>query len=455
MPLQTDITLAVAGCKYITTVDATSFFHQFRVKREDRHKLSVILHQGREQYNVALMGFKNAPAYAQRQIDTILREAGCKEFAKAYIDDIVVFSKTSEEHLQHLRRIFETMSQRQLTLAGAKSYIGFPLIALLGQHVDGLGLATAEDKIAAISALAFPITLRELEIYLGMTGWLRHFIPYYAQLAEPLQIQKTTSLKKAPTAGHARKHFAATSHIEPTAELLDAFNAMQKEFANRRMLVHYQRQRPLYVFIDASKQRGFGVFVAHLTGDAVTASPPRTKVEPILFLSKTLTPAERRYWPTELEVACLVWTVKRIRWMIEASEHTVTVLTDHAATMAIVKQTGLSSSSVDKLNNRLTRASQYLAQFHNLNVVYVPGREHIVPDALSRLTASDSNRVNQEGNVLEDLVMSNLTETLCFTTTILEIQPQFKAQLQTAYDDDKHFSRLKALATNTPGQTSF
>jgi len=130
--------------------------------------------------------------------------------------------------------------------------------------------------------------------------------------------------------------------------------------------------------------------------------------------------------------------------MIEASEHSVTVLTDHAATTAIVKQTSLSSSSIDKLNNRLTRASQYLAQFHNLNVVYIPGKEHVVPDALSRLTATDSNRVKQDSDVLEDLVMSNSIE-LCHTTTILEIQPEFKKQLQTAYSTDKHFSRIHAL----------
>jgi len=140
--------------------------------------------------------------------------------------------------------------------------------------------------------------------------------------------------------------------------------------------------------------------------------------------------------------------------MIEASEHSVTVLTDHAATIAIVKQTSLSSSSIDKLNNRLTRASQYLAQFHNLNVVYIPGKEHVVPDALSRLTATDSNRVKQDSDVLEDLVMSNSIE-LCHTTTILEIQPEFKKQLQTAYSTDKHFSRIHALATQSPEETSF
>jgi len=69
---------------------------------------------------------------------------------------------------------------------------------------------SAEHKIAAISSTTFPVNLlRELETYLGMTGWLRHFIPYYAQLTETLQVQKSASLEKGPTVGHARKHVVA------------------------------------------------------------------------------------------------------------------------------------------------------------------------------------------------------------------------------------------------------
>ena len=115
------------------------------------------------------------------------------------------------------------------------------------------------------------------------------------------------------------------------------------------------------MYIDASKQRGFGVYIAHIKGDAITTKPPSTSIEPIIFLSKTLSGAERGYWPTELEVACLVWALRHIRWMVQASEHNIMILTDHAATPAIAKQTSLSSSSVDKLNIRLVRALQYLS----------------------------------------------------------------------------------------------
>ena len=365
------------GKKFLGVADMSSFFHQFRVKQEDRDKLSVVSHRGHEQYNVAIMGFKNSPPYAQRQIDKLLRDTGCNRFAKAYMDDIFFFGDDLQNFCNNINTLFTALDSRNLTVAGSKVFLGFPSLTLLGQHVNGLGLSTADDKIAALKALKFPDTVKDLETYLGMTGWLRQYIPFYAAIAEPLQKAKTEALKKAPAGGHSRLHFTSNARIEPTPELLDAFNDLQRAFATPKMLVHFDRERPLYILIDASKKRGFGACICHISDDKVVDNPVRTKTQPIMFLSKTLSPPERRYWPTELEVACLVWTTKRVRWMVEACEKPVTVLTDHSATIGIVRQTSLTSSSVDKLNNRLTRASQYLSQFGKLRLVYVPGREHI------------------------------------------------------------------------------
>lgn len=78
--------------------------------------------------------------------------------------------------------------------------------------------------------------------------------------------------------------------------------------------------------------------------------PAATSVEPIVFLSQWLSSAESRYWLTELEVACLVWTVKKIRHMIEASDHPTIVYTDHATSLAIAGLTTLTTNSTDKLN---------------------------------------------------------------------------------------------------------
>lgn len=445
MPLQSDVTSAVAGCPYISVMDMVSFFYQWPVARKDRHKLTVVSHRGQEHFNVAPMGFKNSPPFVQRQVDKIIREKKLGEFCKAYIDDIVSYSKSLDDHLAHLRRLFTVFQDMNLTMSPEKTFLGFPSIQLLGQHVDGMGLSTSAEKLAAIASLEFPRSAKDLEHYLGLTGWLRSYIAYYAQLAEPLQNCKTMIFRKAPAGTHARKSYAATVLVEATSDMRKAFQALQAAFAKPSMLHHFDRTRVLYIHVDGSKQRGFGVMIAHLEGDAVTDNPSRAKTQPILFLSKTLSPAERHYWPTELEVACLVWTMKRIRWMVEACEKPVVALTDHAGTTSIATQTSLNSSSTDKLNNRLTRASQYLSQFRNLKVLYKPGREHVVPDALSRLPAPGTS----DTNVLDDLL------DVMPTTTEVHLDDKFKAQLITAYEEDKHMSRIKSIAAKDPEATNF
>lgn len=459
IPLQSDIIQKVAGAKLISVVNCASFFYQFPIAKKDRYKLTVISHRGQEQYNVAVIGYKNAPAYAQRQIDSMLRGANCSHFSTAFIDDIVSWEKKLDAHLRDLDTLFSSLDQRSLTLSGEKAFLGFPSVTLLGQHVDGLGVSTSEEKLAAINALTFPKTVGDLEIYLGLTGWLRHYIEYFAQRAEPLQRHKTERLKDAPKSGHARKHYTSTARIEPTPDLMESFRAVQDAFVKPTMLVHFDKSRRLYILPDASKARGFGVVVCHLKGNPVmTTTPPRNIVEPILFLSKTLTPTEQRYWPTELEVACVVWTMKTIRWMIETSTHEVTIMTDHASTAGIMRQTALTSSATDKLNIRLTRASLYVSQFKNLKICYVPGREHTVPDALSRLPAYRGHEKAYGEDVLDDLVMAFLLETVSdsyVVTTTLDISADFRKALRHGYGTDQFMADAGEIARNQPDSESF
>ena len=131
------------------------------------------------------MGFCNSPASVQRRIDNILRDH--RNFARAYLDDIVVFSMTLQYHVDHLNSVLSTLSVKKIKLSGKKTFLGYPSIKLLGQRVDALGLATAEEKIKAITQLEFPRNLKALETYLGMTGYLRQYIPFYAQIVKPLQ----------------------------------------------------------------------------------------------------------------------------------------------------------------------------------------------------------------------------------------------------------------------------
>ena len=309
MPLQSDIIAAVRGSTFISTVDCASFFYQWRVKTEHRHRLAVISHRGQEIFNVAVMGFWNSPSYVQRMIDQILRLY--HKYSKAYVDDVIVYSKIMAEHVNHLNAIFHGLSELSITLKPTKSFIGYPSVHLLSQKVDAFGLSTSMDKLQAIADLEFPKSLRLLEIYLGMTGYLRQYIPFYAQVSAPLQQCKTLLLKGVSPSGQARKmESARTNILTPTPAELGSFHDLQSLFARPTMLTHYDHTRPMFADLDAS-QLGFGTMVYH-TKDNSTGTPHKNQVQPILFLSRVLKDAEKKYWPTELEVAGLVWTIIKI-----------------------------------------------------------------------------------------------------------------------------------------------
>ena len=130
-----------------------------------------------------------------------------RKFARAFMDDIIIFSSTLKEHVAHLRQLFDTFRLKRVSLAPSKSFLGYPSVILLGQRVDSLGMLTSEEKIAAITSLLFPINLRDLEIFLRLTRWLRTSIPRYAQRANPLQERKTALTRTLPviSKGPARK----------------------------------------------------------------------------------------------------------------------------------------------------------------------------------------------------------------------------------------------------------
>lgn len=305
--------------------------------------------------------------------------------------------------MANLHTIFALLDSYSISLSPKKSFLGYPTVALLGQKVDAFGLTIVKDKLDAITKLDFPYTLKDLEGYLGLTGWLRGFVPFYAQKAEPLQQRKTALLRLSPSnKGTTRKIYSRRTIINhPSEAELESYRQLQEAFSQASFLVHFCSDRTLYIDVDASKQRGFGVMVYHLKSTCLdTNKPKRIDIEPILFLSRMLTEAESKYWPTKLEMAGLVWVVRRIRHIIEAAKHTSVVFTDHAANTAIAKQTTLTSSNTNKLNLRLVRASAYLSQF-DLDIKYRPGKEHVIPGALSRLSSSNSLSANKHSDTLD------------------------------------------------------
>ena len=466
VPLQSDIIARLLGCTHLSILDAMSFFYQWLVHRRHRYMLTVVSHRGQETFNVPIMGCMNSIAYVQRQIDKILRPI--KEFAQAYIDDIVLGSKSLAQHVAHLRRLFQLLVDHNIAIAATKTFLNYPNINLLGRKVDSFGMATATDKLKAISEISYPSTLGDLEHYLGLTGYLRSSVHFYAQLASPLQALKTRLLKDAPSKGNPRRSYSSKLRLpQASKQEAESFRSLQEALSKPSLLVHFDPNRPLWIDLDASREWGFGVQIFHVKQEnanmykapadlsskpsmksaTATKWPARTAIEPIMYLSRMLTSAERNYWPTELEIAGFVWTIKKVRHLVESSKLPVVIQTDHSAILDIMKQSSITSTtSTLRMNVRLVRASQFLRQFR-LDVRHKPGKEHIVPDALSRLASATSPTLPDDHSELDVLYACatqaiNYGSVYNYSATMVEMDEAFHKSLVEGYQKDPHWKRI-------------
>ena len=223
--LQTDIIARLLGCTHLSILDAMSFFYQWLIHLNHRYMLTMISHRGQKIFNVSIMGYMNFIVYVQRQIDKILRSI--KDFAQAYIDDIVVEFKSLREHIAYLRRLFQLLIEYNIVIASIKTFLNYSNINLLDRKVDSFDMTTAENKLKTISEISYPSTLGDLEYYLELTDYLRSFIHYYAQLVSSLQNLKTRLLKQAPIKDNSRRAYLFKMHLSETSSQEEqSFNSL-------------------------------------------------------------------------------------------------------------------------------------------------------------------------------------------------------------------------------------
>jgi hypothetical protein len=441
MPRQEDILQSIKGCTWISTLDLTAAFMQRALHKDSQHLCTVVTHRGLEYFKVAPFGFTNSPAHMQRFMDKKLRHMS--SYVRCYVDDIVIFSKTFDDHLRHLHEVFRTLDETGLYLSPAKCHLGYHSVKLLGRLVDRLGLSTLKERADAIQKLVFPKTLHQLESFIGSANYNRNHVPYYAALVAPLEQLKRDLLRPAPRKGRHRKHFAAKCSLDnPTPKQLASFQALKDALAGPNTLIHFDETIPLIIRIDASKERGYGATITQipvwsftdLQRAATVLDPTDLNYDcslerPICFLSKRLNRHEKNYWPTELEVAGLVWTIRKVRHLVDDAAQVI-VFTDHQATKDIVLQTNFRHSTPHRQNLRLVRASLYLSQFPHIKVLHIAGKLNIVPDALSRLQAIEDDEVTDE---------SDIYDALHIQATMLRISDNLIDKFQKGYNEDPYY----------------
>ena len=252
-----------------------------------------------------------------------------------------------------------------------------------------------------------------MKIYLDFIEWLRHYISYYAQKSNSLQLRKTDLFRLILFNKNVfRKSYSVRVILTNVIDVeRNSYEQLQKAFSRQKFLFHFDSTRTLYADIDASKVYEFETMIYHIAENSKknncddSNKISRLDVQFILFLSKMLNDVEKKYWSTEFEIVALVWIIRKIRHMIETATKIIVIFTNHFASISIARQTSLKFSNIDKLNLRLIRVFAYLSQF-DLDVRYKSERINIVSNVLSRLSTK---------KVLKQ------SSTNCFLTKIFQI----------------------------------
>jgi hypothetical protein len=403
LPKQSDILHSLSGSNWLTTMDANTGFHQIQMELEDKVKTAFRTHKGLFQFKRLPLGLKNGPAVFQRAMNRVLSKY-LWVFSLVYIDDVVVYSKTFEDHLSHLDKVLEAIENANITLSPKKCHIAYQSLTLLGQKVSRLGITTQKEKIEAIVTLSEPKKVKELQTFLGMVNYYSNYIPYFTWIVKPLY----NLLRKE------QKWEWDENHQE-------AFNLCKEALTSAPILAYPMENMGYRLYTDAS-DRGVGAVLQQvqpiqlkdLKGTRIYdklltlkdnseefrqfktySTIKEEKIEydrnndlnrdfeqstiwierVIGYWSRLLNKAERNYSTTEREALALKEGLCKFQPKVEGEN--LLAITDHSALTW--------SQTYQTVNRRLMKWGLTFSAFPKMVIVHRAGRVHSNVDPISRL----------------------------------------------------------------------
>lgn len=222
LPVVDELLDELAGTKYFSKLDLRSGYYQIRMLTTDEHKTAFKTHHGHFQFRVMPFGLTNAPATFQCLMNSMFAPY-LRKFVLVFMDDILVYSKSWEDHLQHLELILRLLQQHQLCAKLSKCSFATTQLDYLGHIISAEGVATDPEKTRVMADWPIPSTLTEIRGFLGLTGYYQKFVKNYGIMAKPLTVllQKGVKFEWSPQAHQAFCDLKETMFSTPVLTLPD------------------------------------------------------------------------------------------------------------------------------------------------------------------------------------------------------------------------------------------
>ncbi len=290
--------------RYFTKLDLRSSYNLIRIRECDEWKAAFSTTTGHYEYLVMPFGLANSPSVFQSFINDVFRDM-LNRWIIVYIDDTLIYSKSLEDHVKHIRAVLRRLIDHQLYAKAEKCEFHQESVSFLGYVISSGGVAMDDKKVRNVVNWPQPATLKELQRFLGFDNFYRRFIRNFSMIAAPL-----TSMTKK---GSQRLTWSLAAH--------QAFQSLKERFTTVPILHHPDPEREFIVEVDASST-GIGAVLSQCQG-----SPP--KLYPCAFFSLKLNSAEQNYDVGNRELLAMKATFEEWRHWLEGAKHPFTVLTDH------------------------------------------------------------------------------------------------------------------------------
>ncbi|KAL4009484.1 hypothetical protein ACER0C_003336 [Sarotherodon galilaeus] len=356
LPLLSTALDSLSQACVFTKLDLRSAYNLVRIREGDEWKTAFITPNGHWEYLVMPFGLCNSPAVFQHLINDVLRDM-LGRWVFAYLDDILIYSRTEVDHVRHVRAVLSRLLEYQLFCKLEKCAFHQRSTSFLGFTISSDGLTMDPQKVQAVTQWPQPSSLKQLQSFLGFANFYRRFIRNFSTVVAPL-----TSLTKP---ANLPKPFC----LSPDAK--QAFRELIQRFTTAPVLLHPDPTRDFVVEVDASDVGAGAILSQH---------GPDGKLHPCCYFSRKFSPTQQRYGVGDRELLAIKWALEEWRHWLLGAKDPFLIWTDHQNLIHI--------RSAKQLNPRQARWALFFEPY-NFHLAYRPGSKNAKADALSRQFAQD------------------------------------------------------------------